>query len=144
MRYCTAIMIGALALSTPSLAHADWSVIFATPEYFVEFDPRLVRVQPPYAMAWTRMTFTNPQRIQGTEGARHQSQLQLHAIDCATFASTIVGIVYYSGAMAQGSVVERSTRPRGEWVPKAMPADSLGGSAIKLACAELERRGTPR
>jgi hypothetical protein len=134
-----ACVAAALGLAVPGGACAEWAVVESTSDYFLEFDPDSVRAQGPFTMAWTRMTFTVPQRSQDS-GAAHQSQLQLHAIDCSGSASTVVGIVFYSGAIGRGDAVEQTTRPRAEWKPSPPPPGSLGELTVRLACAELARR----
>ena len=140
MRRRAARLAAAIGLALPSAAPAAWSLVAASGDYFLELDPDLVREQSGYAMAWTRLTFTQPRAAEDGR-AKHQSQLQLHAIDCRASASTIVGVVLYSGAVAGGEVVDRSTRPRSEWVPRAAPPGSLSEATIRAACAEIDRRG---
>ncbi|HLB16222.1 MAG TPA: surface-adhesin E family protein [Burkholderiales bacterium] len=139
MKARAACVAAAIGLAAPAPAPADWTVVASAHDYFLEFDPDWVRVQGPYAMAWTRMTFTVPQHVLET-GAKYQSQLQLHAVDCATSASTVVGAVLYSGALGRGEAVHRTPRPRAEWQPKPVQAGSLGGLTVQLTCAELARR----
>jgi hypothetical protein len=140
MKRRAARLAAAISLALPAAASAAWSVIAAGDDYFLEFDPDLVREQSGYTMAWTRLTFTQP-RATEDGGAKHQSQLQLHAIDCRASASTVVGVVLYSGAVGGGEVVERTTRPRSEWEPRAALSGSLGEATILAACAQIERRG---
>jgi len=140
MRRRAARLAGAIALALPGAAPAAWSVIAASGDSFLEFDPDLVREQSGYTMAWTRLTFTQPRAAEDS-GAKHQSQLQLHAIDCRASASTIVGVVLYSGAVGSGDVVDRTTRPRSAWEPRAAPPGSLSEATIRAACAEIDRRG---
>jgi hypothetical protein len=137
-----ALVAAALALGAPVPAAADWSVVAAAHDYFLEFDPATVRRQGRLALAWTRMTFTLPQHVLET-GAKYQSQLQLHAVDCTAAASTVVGVVLYSGALGRGEPVERTARPRTEWQPKPAQSGSLGEVAVQRTCAELARRATP-
>jgi len=139
MRLRAAWLAAALGAALPGAAWPDWAVVASTGDYFLEFDPATVRSQGPFTMAWTRMTFTVPQRSPDS-GAAHQSQLQLHAVDCAASASTVVGIVFYSGAIGRGDAVEQTTRPRSEWKPNPPPPGSLGELTIRLACGEIERR----
>lgn len=113
-----------------------------TNDYFVELDPAPVRRQGPHAMAWTRMTFTVPQQAKGNTAAKFQSELQLHAIDCASSTATVVGIVLYTGALGQGEIIERSTRARAEWRLQQTPLGSLAEVTVRLACAELTHRGS--
>jgi len=129
----------AIALAAPATAPADWAVVASAHDYFLEFDPEAVRMQGSYALAWTRMTFTVPQHVLET-GAKYQSQLQLHAVDCSASASTVVGVVLYSGAIGRGEAVERTTRPRAEWQPKPVQSGSLGDVTVQRTCAELARR----
>lgn len=130
----------ATLLAAPGWAFAEWSVIASTEARLVEFDPDLVRAQAPYAMAWTRITFTAPQAIEGSADVRQQSSLQLHAIDCAAAASTIVGVTAYTGTFGRGEAIERTVRPRSEWSPRPAPPGSLADATIRLACAEVARR----
>jgi hypothetical protein len=139
MNVRAACVAAAIGLAAPGAASADWGVVASAHDYFLEFDPDVVRVQGPYALAWTRMTFTVPQHVLES-GAKYQSQLQLHAVDCGAAASTIVGVVLYSGALGRGEAVERKTRPRAEWQPKPVLAGSLGDVTVQLTCAELARR----
>ncbi len=139
MKAGAACVAAAIGLAAPAPAPAEWTVVFSASDYFIEFDPAAVRVQGPYAMAWTRMTFTVPQLVLET-GAKYQSQHQLHAVDCATSASTIVGVVLYSGALGRGEAVDRQNRPRGEWQPKPVQSGSLGDVTVTRTCAELARR----
>ena len=112
-------------------AQAEWKVIYTQPEEFVELDLATLREMPPLWTVWTRVTYT---KAQGEPEQSYQSQGQLHAIDCAAGASTIVGMVNYSGAMGQGKAGERRPRPRAEWKPKAVPPDSLAAMIVDLAC----------
>ena len=121
----------ALLLTIAGPARAEWRIIYAEPEYFVEFDSSAVRDLGAYRLAWTRVTFTEAKR---EEDDFYQSQGQLHAIDCTQQASTVVGTVNYSGAFGQGVSAGRKTRPRAEWQPKAAPPDSLAASIIASAC----------
>jgi len=139
MRARAAWVAAAIALAAPAAAPADWTVIASAAGYFIEFDPDAVRIQGPLALAWTRMTFTVPQQVVET-GAKYQSQSQLHAVDCAAGAATIVGVVLYSGALGRGEEIERSPRPRAEWLPKAVQSGSLGELMVKHTCAEVARR----
>jgi hypothetical protein len=139
MRLAAAGVAAALGLAAAPPASADWAVVASASDYFIEFDPATVRTQGRYLLAWTRMTFTVPQHVLET-GAKYQSQLQLHAVDCAASASTIVGVVLYSGALGRGEAVERTSRPRAEWQPKPAPPGSLGEITVTRACAELARR----
>jgi hypothetical protein len=139
MKVRAACVAAAIGLAAPATAAAEWSVIAATGAFFLEFDPTTLRTQGPYTMAWTRMTLTVPQFSEET-GAKYQSQLQLHAIDCGASASTVVGVVLYQGALGRGEVVERNTRPRAEWQPKPVPPGSLGEVTVRHACAEAARR----
>jgi hypothetical protein len=139
MKARAACVAAAIALGAPAPAAADWSVVASAHDYFLEFDPDAVRLQGRYALAWTRMTFTFPQHVLET-GAKYQSQLQLHAVDCSAPASTVVGVVLYSGAIGRGEVVDRTTRPRAEWQPKPVQAGSLGDVTVTRTCAELARR----
>ena len=139
MNLRAACVAAAIGLAAPAPAAADWAVVASASGYFIEFDPDWVRLQGPFALAWTRMTFTVPQHVLET-GAKYQSQLQLHAVDCAASASTIVGVVLYSGALGRGEAVERTSRPRGEWQPKPVQAGSLGEVTVTRTCAELARR----
>ncbi len=142
MNVRAACVAAAIGLAGPAPATADWAVVSSASDYFIEFDPAAVRVQGPYALAWTRMTFTVPQHVLET-GAKYQSQLQLHAVDCAASASTIVGVVLYSGALGRGDAVERTSRPRAEWQPKPVQSGSLGDLMVKHTCAEVARRKAP-
>ena len=120
-----------LLLTVAGSACAEWRIIYSEPEYFVEFDSAAVREQSAYRLAWTRVTFTEAKR-EGDDF--YQSQGQLHAIDCAQQASTVVGTVNYSGAFGQGTPAGRKTRPRAEWQPKAAPPDSLAAIIVASAC----------
>ena len=73
---------------------------------------------------------------------KQHSQLQLHAIDCAAGASTVVGVTSNTGPYGRGETIERTLRPRAEWSPRPAPPGSLADATIRLACAELARRGT--
>ena len=95
--YLEAARAAAHALVKGQLCSGGW-------DYFVEFDPDLVRTQGTHVMAWTRITFTVPQGGADTNARRYQSQLQLHAIDCAAAASTLVGVVTFSGALGLGGL----------------------------------------
>ena len=53
-------LAAAISLALPGAAAAAWSVIAASGDYFLEFNPDLVREQSGYTMAWTRLTFTQP------------------------------------------------------------------------------------
>jgi hypothetical protein len=139
MRARAAWIAAAIGLAAPATAAADWAVIASARDYFIEFDPNAVRIQGPHALAWTRMTFTVPQQVLET-GAKYQSQSQLHAVDCTASSATIVGVVLYSGALGRGEVVERSPRPRAEWLPKPVQSGSLGELMVKHTCAEVARR----
>jgi len=139
MKARAACIAAAIALTAPATAPADWAVVASAHDYFLEFDPEAVRMQGSYALAWTRMTFTVPQHVLET-GAKYQSQLQLHAVDCSASASTVVGVVLYSGAIGRGEAVERTTRPRAEWQPKPVQSGSLGDVTVQRTCAELARR----
>ncbi len=142
MKVRAAWVAAAIGLAAAAPAPAEWTVVFSASDYFIEFDPAAVRVQGPYAMAWTRMTFTVPQHVLET-GVKYQSQHQLHAVDCATSASTIVGVVLYSGALGRGEAIERQNRPRAEWQPKPVQSGSLGDVTVQRTCAELARRAAP-
>lgn len=126
-----AALLCALLAALPCGAIAQWKVIHSEAANFVEFDPSTVRDSAPYRLAWTRITFTKPQR---GEEAEFQSQGQLHAVDCAARKSTVIGMVNYSGALGQGEANARMTRPRAEWVPKAAPPESLAALIIDLSC----------
>lgn len=126
-------------LALPKIAHAEWQVIFSSPDYFIEFDPATVRAHDGYRFGWTRTTYTLPHQADGVE---HQSQNQLHAVDCAQHRSTVIGVVYYSGALGQGEALNRIARPRSEWQFKSPPADSLGALSNRLICAAV--LNTPR
>jgi len=139
MNVRAACVAAAIALAAPATAPADWAVVASAHDYFLEFDPEAVRMQGSYALAWTRMTFTVPQHVLET-GAKYQSQLQLHAVECSASASTVVGVVLYSGAIGRGEAVERTTRPRAEWQPKPVQSGSLGDVTVQRTCAELARR----
>jgi hypothetical protein len=134
-----ACVAAAIGLAAPGPATAGWAVVASAPDYFIEFDPDAVRLQGRYALAWTRMTFTVPQHVLET-GAKYQSQLQLHAVDCGASASTVVGVVLYSGALGRGEAVERKPRPRAEWQPKPVQIGSLGEVTVRLTCTEIARR----
>ena len=125
------LLLGLLLAGLPCGALADWKVVYSEAANFVEFDAAAVRDAPPFRLAWTRITFTTPQR---GEEAQFQSQGQLHAVDCAARKSTVVGMVNYSGALGQGEANSRQTRPRAEWQPKAAPPDSLAALIIELSC----------
>jgi len=142
MKARAACVAAAIGLAAPAPAPADWTVVASAHDYFLEFDPEAVRMQGSYALAWTRMTFTVPQHVLET-GAKYQSQLQLHAVDCNASASTVVGVVLYSGAIGRGEAVERTTRPRAEWQPKPVQSGSLGDVTVTRTCAELARRNAP-
>jgi hypothetical protein len=139
MKVRAACVAAAIWLAVPAPVSADWTVVASAHDYFLEFDPEAVRLQGSYALAWTRMTFTVPQHVLET-GAKYQSQLQLHAVDCSASASTVVGVVLYSGAIGRGEAVERTTRPRAEWQPKPVQSGSLGDVTVTRTCAELARR----
>jgi hypothetical protein len=133
----------ALLLAAPGWAAAEWTTIASTEKLVVELDPDLVRTQDEFAMAYTRATFTEPQPVAGKPDVTQQSQLQLHAVDCAAGASTVVGVAVYAGTYARGEMLEQTTRPRAEWSPRPAPPGSLGEVVVRLACAELSRR-TPK
>jgi len=139
MNLRAACVAAAIGLGVPAPAPADWTVVASAQGYFIEFDPEAVRMQAGYALAWTRMTFTVPQHVLET-GAKYQSQLQLHAVDCSASAATVVGVVLYSGALGRGEAVERTTRPRAEWQPRPVQPGSLGDVTVTRTCAELARR----
>ena len=132
----------ALLLAAPGGVAAEWTTIGSTEAIVVEIDPDLVRPQGAFAMVWTRTTFTVPRPVEGKPDLKQHSQLQLHAIDCAAGASTVVGVVLYTGAYARGETIEQTTRPRSEWSPRPAPPGSLAEATIRLACAELARRST--
>lgn len=132
----------ALLLAAPGWAAAEWTTIASTEKLVVEIDPDLVRAQGDFAMAYTRATFTLPQPVDGKPDVTQQSQLQLHAIDCAAGASTVVGVAVYPGPYARGEMIEQTTRPRAEWSPRPTPPGSLVEIVVRLACAELSRRAT--
>jgi hypothetical protein len=135
-------LVAACLLAAPGWAAAEWTTIGSTEAIVVEIDPDLVRTQGPFAMAYTRTTFTVPRAVEGKADVKQHSQLQLHAIDCTAGASTIVGVVLYAGPYARGDVIEQTTRPRAEWSPRPAPPGSLAEATIRLACAELTRRAT--
>ncbi len=132
----------ALLLATPGWVAAEWTTIASSEKLVVEIDPDLVRTQGDFAMAYTRATFTVPQPVEGKPDVAQQSQLQLHAIDCAAGASTVVGVAAYAGTYARGEMIEQTTRPRAEWSPRPAPPGSLVDVVVRLACAELSRRAT--
>jgi hypothetical protein len=132
----------ALLLAAPGWAAAEWTTIASSEKLVVEIDPDLVRTQGDFAMAYTRATFTAPQPVEGRPGVAQQSQLQLHAIDCAAGASTVVGVAVYADPHARGEMIEQTTRPRAEWNPRPAPPSSLVEVVVRLACAELSRRAT--
>ncbi len=134
------IAVAAL-LAAPGWAAAEWSTIASTEAILVEFDPDLVRTQAGYAMAYTRMTFTVPRAVEGNAEVKQQSALQLHAIDCNAAASTIVGVTSFTGTFGRGDEIEQTVRPRSEWSPRHAPPGSLADLTIRLACAEISRRG---
>jgi hypothetical protein len=135
MRRCAACVAVAIAVASPHV-YGGWSVVASTTDYFVEFDPDLVRRQGTLVMAWMRLTFTAPQQGANTSAAKYQSQLQLHAIDCATMASTVVGLVSFTGALGRGEEIERTTRPRAQWTPQPAPPGTLSDVTIRLACGQ--------
>ena len=135
-------LVVALLLAAPGWAAAEWTTIASTEKLIVEIDPDLVRTQGEFAMAYTRATFTEPQPVAGKPDLMQQSQLQLHAIDCAAGASTVAGVAVYAGTYARGEMVEQTTRPRTEWNPRPSPPGSLAEIVVRLACAELARRAT--
>jgi len=133
-----AALLAALFCVAGAPARAEWQVVHSEAAHFVEFDPSTVRDAQPFRLVWTRVTFTTPQ-----EGATasYQSQGQLHAVDCAAKASTVIGLVNYSGALGQGAALERQTRPRQEWQPKPPPPGSLAALIIERTCRE-PRKGS--
>jgi hypothetical protein len=130
----------ALLLAAPGWAAAEWTTIASTEKLVVELDPDLVRTQGEFAMAYTRATFTEPQPVAGKPDVTQQSQLQLHAVDCAAGASTVVGVAVYAGTYARGEMLEQTTRPRAEWTLRPAPPGSLVEVVVRLACAEVSRR----
>jgi len=132
----------ALLLAAPGWAAAEWTTIASTEQIVVEIDPDLVRTQGEFAMAYTRATFTVPRPVDGKPDVMQHSQLQLHAIDCAAGASTVVGVVLYTGPYARGEAIEQTTRLRAEWRPRPPPPGSLAEATVRRACAELARRAT--
>jgi D-serine deaminase-like pyridoxal phosphate-dependent protein len=132
----------AVLLAAPGWAAAEWTTIASTEALVIEMDPDLVRMQGDFAMAYTRATFTVPQPVEGRPDVTQQSQMQLHAIDCAAGASTIVGVMVYPGTYGRGELIDQTTRPRAEWSPRPAPPGSLAERTVRLACAELSRRGT--
>ncbi|MGE5794860.1 MAG: surface-adhesin E family protein [Bacteroidota bacterium] len=132
----------ALLAAAPGWAAAEWATIASTEAIVVEMDPDLVRKQGDFAMAYTRVTFTVPRPVERNPDVKQQSQLQLHAIDCNAGASTVVGVVLYPGAYGRGEAIEQTTRPRADWSPRPAPPGSLAEVTVRLACAELARRGT--
>lgn len=141
MRFARLFAAAAL-VSAPGWASAEWTTIASTEAIVVEIDPDLVRAQGDFAMAYTRATFTVPQPIEGRPDVKQQSQLQLHAIDCAAGASTVVGVAVYTDTYARGERIDQTTRPRSEWNPRPAPPGSLIEVIVRLACAELSRRAT--
>lgn len=127
-------------LAAPGWAHAEWGVIASNEAMLVEFDPDLVRTQGDFAMAWTRMTFTVPRAVDSNPELKQQSQLQLHAVDCAAGASTVVAVTLYAEPYGRGESVDRTLRPRAEWSPRAAPPGSLAAVTTRLACDEISRR----
>ena len=132
----------AALVAAPGWAAAEWTTIASTEKLVVEINPDLVRTQGHFAMAYTRATFTVPQPVEGKPDVEQQSQLQLHAIDCAAGASTVVGVAVYPGPYARGEVIDQTTRPRSEWSPRPAPPGSLAETTVRLACDELSRRAT--
>jgi len=132
----------ALFLAAPGWAAAEWTTIGSTEAIVVEIDPDLVRPQGALAMAWTRTTFTVPRPVEGKPDVKQHSQLQLHAIDCAAGASTVVAVTLYAGPYGRGEEIERTLRPRADWTPRPAPPGSLAEATARVACAELARRAT--
>jgi hypothetical protein len=130
----------AALLCAPGSAAAEWGVIASNEAMVVEFDPDLVRTQGEFAMAWTRMTFTSPRPVETRPELQQQSQLQLHAVDCAAGASTVVAVTLHAGPFGRGEAIDRTLRPRAEWSPRPAPPGSLAAATIRLACDELARR----
>ena len=141
MRFARPLAVALLA-AAPGWAAAEWTTIGSTEAIVIEIDPDLVRTQGPFAMAWTRATFTVPRAVEGNPDLKQHSQLQLHAIDCAAGASTVVAVTANTGPYGRGETIDRTLRPRSEWSPRPAPAGSLADATIRLACAELARRGT--
>jgi hypothetical protein len=139
MRLLCLLTVAAL-VAAPRWAAAEWTTIASTEKLVVEIDPDLVRTQGDFAMAYTRATFTEPQPVEGKPDVKQQSQLQVHAIDCAAGAVTVVGVMHYPGPYARGEIIEQTTRPRSEWSPRPAPPGSLVEVIVRLACAELSRR----
>lgn len=133
-------LAAAALLAAPGWVAAEWSPIASTEAIVVEIDPDLVRTQGAFAMAWTRTTFTVPRPVEGNPDVKQHSQLQLHAIDCAAGASTVVGVVLYTGTYGRGEAIERTLRPRADWSPRPAPPGSLAEATVRLACAEISRR----
>jgi hypothetical protein len=140
MRLARPIAVAAF-VATPGWAAAEWTTIASTEKLVIEIDPDRVRTQGEFAMAYTRATFTEPQPVEGKPDVKQQSQLQLHAIDCAAGVSTVVGVAVYPDTYARGEVIQQTTRPRGEWNPRPAPPGSLVETVIRVACGELSRRG---
>jgi hypothetical protein len=132
----------ALLLAAPGWAAAEWTSIASTDKLQIEIDPALVRKQGAFTMAYTRSTFTVPQPIEGRPELKQQSQLQLHAIDCAAGAATVVGVAIYPEPYARGEMIEQTTRPRAEWSPRPAPPGSLVEAIVRIACDETSRRPT--
>jgi hypothetical protein len=141
LRRARALAVACL-LAAPGWAGAEWTTIGSTEAITVEIDPDLVRAQGPFTMVYTRATFTVPRAVDGKPDVRQHSQMQLHAVDCAAGASTIVGVVLYAGPHARGEMIEQTIRPRAEWSPRPAPPGSLAAATIRVACDVLARRGT--
>ena len=125
------LLAAAAVIAAPGGAVAEWTTIGSTEAMLVEIDPDLVRMPGTFAMAWTRLNFTVPRPVEGNPDVKQHSQLQLHAIDCADGASTVVGLVLYTGAYARGDVIERTLRPRSEWNPRPPPPGSLAAATVR-------------
>ena len=140
MRLARPLAVAAL-VAAPGWAAAEWTTIASTEKLVIEIDPDLVRTQGDFAMAYTRATFTVPQPVEGKPDVKQQSQLQLHAIDCAAGASTIVGCGL-PGTYGRGELIDQTTRPRAEWNPRPRRPARSSSVVVRLACAELSRRAT--
>ena len=137
MKRLAASLVGAFAFVASVPAVAAWTVVASTDDYFVEFNPDLIRPSGQYTLAWTRMTYTVPQATEVGSGPKYQSQQQLYAVDCTAATSAVVGTVLYAGALGRGNIIDRKTQPRAQWVLQRVPSGSVGELTVRLTCAAV-------
>ena len=131
VRYMTRLLIIILFFLSNGPAYADWMSLGESDSGTTVYaDPTTIRREGDLVKMWVLFDFKT---VRTKEGVSYSSAKAHMDYDCAEQRYEGLAVMYFSGNMGNGNVIDRSSG-KGKWL--RISSDSLDHTLWKLACGK--------